>query len=276
MVQYSATSIKRFSLELGGVYMCSCVCVFRHLPQRAAHSPLLLLPCVIPGDAPVLVFADCDLEAAVADIVGLKFANAGQICVSPNRVLVEQSIYEQFIALVAEKAKVYTCGAGTDERDAAAVVQPVVSEASLARLLGYVTDAVDRGARVVCGGARIDRPGTFLAPTVLADVHGEMLCTQEELFGPLMTIRPFVSREEAFVAANNTDFGLSGYVYTTSLETMLVAEKSLLCGNVLINGAHYSIELPHGGLKQSGYGKDISHFSMRDYYDVKRITIKRT
>lgn len=163
----------------------------------------------------------------------------------------------------------YTCGAGADEKHSAAVVQPVASEASQTRLLGYVADAVARGARVVCGGGRVDRPGTFLAPTVLADVHGEMQCAQEEIFGPLMTVQPFDSREDAFVDANDTDYGLSGYVrdcavdcvwccdvlvqtyardrvhsasvcftsgilthqvYTSSLDTMMIAEKMLQCG----------------------------------------------
>jgi len=236
--------VKRFSLELG-------------------------------GDAPVIVFADADLDKAVADIVGLKFANAGQICVSPNRVLVEKSIYEAFLSKAAEKAAEYKFGSGRDHEGHEAVLQPVVSQESLDRLLGLVADAKTKGARVVSGGARVDRPGYFIEPTIIADVTGDMLLQQDEIFGPILPVRPFDTADEAFTIANDSEVGLSSYVYTKSLENTLRAEEELMTGNVLINGAHYSIELPHGGVKQSGYGKDISHLSLQDYFDVRRITMKR-
>lgn len=244
MIAYSATTVKRFSLELG-------------------------------GDAPVLVFADAALDDAVADIVGLKFANAGQICVSPNRVYVEKSIYEEFLEKVVAKVGAYVFGSGDDHEKKDEVLQPVVSEQSLARLLRLIDDAQAKGARVLCGGARENRPGFFLQPTVIADANSEMALQQEEVFGPILPVRPFESATEAFQCANDSDVGLSSYVYTSSLDTALKAEEELMTGNVCINGAHYSIELPHGGLKQSGYGKDISHLSLHDYYDVRRITMKR-
>lgn len=244
MMAYGATSIKRFSLELG-------------------------------GDAPVLVFADADLDAAVADIVGLKFANGGQICVSPNRVYVEEPVYLKFLELAAAKATKYGFGAGSDEITNPDTLQPVVSEEALARLLGLVKDATEKGARVVHGGGKVDRPGYFLEPTILADVDPTMACGCTEIFGPILPVQSFKTADEAFAAANKSELGLSGYVYTGSLATALRAENELICGNVLINGAHYSIELPHGGLKQSGYGKDISHLCLRDYLDVRRISIKR-
>ena len=122
---------------------------------------------------------------------------------------------------------------------------------------------------------QVDRPGFFLEPTVLADVSDAMECQSAEIFGPILPVRSFESDDEAFDAANDSEWGLSGYVYTASLATALRAEQELMCGNVCINGAHYSIELPHGGMKQSGYGKDISHLSLRDYYDIRRITMKR-
>jgi len=242
MIGYGATSIKRFSLELG-------------------------------GDCPVLIFADCDLEAAVNDIVGLKYDNGGQICVSPNRVLVERSVYEKFIEMAAAKAKGYVHGSGADD---GAVLQPVCSQQSLDRLVGYVDDAVAKGARKICGGAKADREGFFLEATILADTTKDMKCSCEEIFGPILTVQPFETADEAFTKANDSDMGLSGYVYTSSLATTLRAEEELMCGNVLINGIIYSIELPHGGVKESGYGKDISHLSLRDYYEIRRVSIKRS
>ena len=244
IIGYSATTVKRFALELG-------------------------------GDAPIIVFADADVDAAVADIVGLKFANGGQICVSPNRVFVHSSIYQDFVAKAAAKAAAYAFGSGDDHAPKEDVLQPVATEESLARLLALVEDAKAKGARVLNGGARVDRPGFFLEPTVLADVSDAMNCQSTEVFGPILPVRSFESDDEAFGAANDSEWGLSGYVYTTSLATALRAEQELMCGNVCINGAHYSIELPHGGMKQSGYGKDISHLSLRDYYDIRRVTMKR-
>jgi len=244
MIGYSATSVKRFSLELG-------------------------------GDAPVLVFADADLDDAVADIVSLKYANAGQICVSPNRVFVEKAIYDKFLEKVVSKVGAYVFGSGDDDAKQDAVLQPVVSEQSLQRLLCLVDDARAKGARVLCGGCRENRPGFFLQPTVIADVSSEMALQKEEIFGPILPVRPFEGLSEAFERANDSEVGLSSYVYTSSLDTALRAEEELMTGNVCINGAHYSIELPHGGLKQSGCGKDISHLSLHDYYDVRRITMKR-
>jgi acyl-CoA reductase-like NAD-dependent aldehyde dehydrogenase len=244
MIGYSASTVKRFSLELG-------------------------------GDAPVLVFADAKLDAAVQDVVGLKFANAGQICVSPNRVLVERSIYETFLTKACELASKYVLGSGSDHGHRDEVLQPVVSAESLSRLLGYVDDAKAKGARIVCGGRKVERLGYFMEPTIIADVTGEMAVQQEEVFGPIMPVRAFDSVEEAFAIANDSEVGLSSYVYTSSIDTTMRAEEELMTGNVCINGAHYSIELPHGGLKQSGYGKDISHLSLNDYYDVRRISLKR-
>ena len=245
MIGYSATNVKRFSMELG-------------------------------GDAPILVFADADVEAAVADIVGLKFANGGQICVSPNRVMVERRVYDTFVSQAAAKAKAYALGSGGDHAGREDVLQPVATEESLARLLALVTDATAKGGRLLCGGGRVEgRPGYWMQPTVIADATDEMECQAGEIFGPILAVRPFDSEDEAFRLANDSEWGLSGYVYTSSLATAMRAEEELLCGNVCVNGVHYSIELPHGGLKQSGYGKDISHLCLRDYYDIRRITMKR-
>jgi acyl-CoA reductase-like NAD-dependent aldehyde dehydrogenase len=245
MVGYSATSIKRFSLELG-------------------------------GDAPVVLFADADIDKAVNDFLGLKFANGGQICVSPNRVLIEESIYEEVLLKIVAIANKYVYGSGDDHAGTEEVLQPVVSQAALDRLLGMVADAKAGGARVLTGGAAAaDTPGFFLQPTVIADVTGTMSCQSSEIFGPILAARSFKTADEAFEVANDTEMGLSAYIYTGSLATALRAEREVMCGNVLINGAHYSIELPHGGLKQSGSGKDISNLSMVDYSDIRRITIKR-
>merc|ERR1711967_99037 len=126
-----------------------------------------------------------------------------------------------------------------------------------------------------CAVASEGIPGYFMQPTILADVNNDMACQQTEIFGPIMPVRAFSDDDDVFAMANESDYGLSSYVYTSSMRTTLQAEEKLMTGNVCINGVHYSIELPHGGIKQSGSGKDISHLSLHDYYDIRRITIKR-
>ena len=114
-------------------------------------------------------------------------------------------------------------------------------------MLEFIEDAKSKGAEVIFGGQKVKRPGFFLQPTVLANVTNDMACQKEEIFGPILPIRAFDDENEAFELANNSEHGLSAYVYTGSLSTALKAQEDIMCGNVCINGAHYSIELPHGG-----------------------------
>ncbi|CAI8259485.1 MAG: Succinate-semialdehyde dehydrogenase [NADP(+)] GabD [Opitutia bacterium UBA7350] len=240
MIEASPTTVKRFSLELG-------------------------------GDAPVLVFDDADFDAAVADVVGLKLANAGQICVAPNRVFVHESIYEAFI----EKAKaLMESYRFLDDSGNGPELSPLCTKASLEQMVDFCQPA-NHGGIVVTGGKRAERPGYFLEPTLIRDVDRNSKLTCEEIFGPIMPVMPFNDSEDIFALANDTVYGLSAYVYTKSLSRALEAEKRLLFGNILINEAFYSLQLPHGGLKQSGFGKDVSRLALDDYYDIKRISIKR-
>ncbi|MBC8371110.1 MAG: aldehyde dehydrogenase family protein, partial [Planctomycetes bacterium] len=240
LLEHSPTTVKRLSLELG-------------------------------RDAPVLVFEDADLDAAVADIVGLKLANAGQICVAPNRVFVHRSIYAAFI----EKAKAlmesyrYVGDEGTGPE-----LSPVVSEEMVEQMVKFCEPASHQGV-IVTGGKRANRAGYFMQPTLIKDVARKSALTCEEIFGPIMPVMPFDDRDDIFALANDTEYGLSAYVYTQNLSRALEAEKRLIFGNILINEAHYSLQLPHGGLKQSGFGKDVSRLALEDYYDIKRISIKR-
>ena len=240
LVEHSCDSVKRLSLELG-------------------------------GDAPVLVFADADLDGAVADIVGLKLANAGQICVAPNRVFVHQSIYNSFIkkakALMESYRYLGEAGDGPE-------LSPLVTEECLEKLVSFCETSFHQGT-IVTGGKRANRQGYFLEPTLIKDVGRDAKLTCEEIFGPIMPVMPFSDDEDIFTVANDTEYGLSAYVYTQNLSRALEAEKRLLFGNILINEAYYSLQLPHGGLKQSGFGKDVSRLALEDYYDIKRISIKR-
>jgi acyl-CoA reductase-like NAD-dependent aldehyde dehydrogenase len=240
LIEKSASSIKRFSLELG-------------------------------GDAPVIVFEDADLDNAVEIVCNLKMANAGQICVSPNRIYIHDSIYNEFIEKAAQFLKKYRYLG--DEGDGPEL-SPLVDEESVDRLESICNSKTHRGT-VVLGGKKVQRDGYFFEPTIIKDLPADTSLVCEELFGPVLPVFSFSSEEDIYAKANDTDYGLSAYVFTQDLGRALEAEKRLLFGNILINTAHYSIQLPHGGLKQSGVGKDIGHHALSDYYDLKRISIKR-
>ena len=240
MIEASPTTVKRFSLELG-------------------------------GDAPCLVFSDVDLDAAVNDIVTLKLANAGQICVAPNRVFVHADLYDAFVekaaALMESYKYVGEAGEGPE-------LSPLVNVETADKLADFCAEDF-HGGTVVTGGKRADRPGFFLEPTLIKDVKRNSKLTCEEIFGPIMPVMSFDDSDDIFALANDTEYGLSAYVYTQNLNRAFEAEKKLQFGNILINEAYYSLQLPHGGLKQSGFGKDVSHLALDDYYDIKRISIKR-
>lgn len=240
MIEASPTTVKRFSLELG-------------------------------GDAPVLVFPDADLESAVSDIVTLKLANAGQICVAPNRVFVHADIYDDFVERAVGLMESYKF---VGETGSGPELSPLVNEETVEKLAGFCKQEV-HGGTVATGGKRAGRPGYFLEPTLIKDVKRDSKLTCEEIFGPIMPVMAFDDSDDIFGVANDTEYGLSAYVYTKNLDTALEAEKRLLFGNILINEAFYSLQLPHGGLKQSGFGKDVSRLALDDYYDIKRISIKR-
>ena len=145
------------------------------------------------------MFADAKLDAAIDDIVGLKFANGGQICVSPNRAYIEASVYGEFLEKAAAKAAAYTFGSGdADKAPGATILQPVVSEDALKRLLQLISDAVEKGARLVCGGNRVNKAGFFLEPTILAEVTDAMDLSCTEIFGPILAVRSFDDRNAVF------------------------------------------------------------------------------
>jgi len=244
IVRSGSTSIKRYSLELG-------------------------------GNAPFLVFADCDLTAAVATLTDLKFGNAGQICVAPNRVLVDQSIAARFVEAVAERARAIALGVGEEGQK---VMGPVIDGQTVKRLTASVNDAVHHGARLVTGGQAGSpghpdlKGGSFFEPTVLEGVRAGMNVYDSEIFGPIVGVSTFSSEDEALRLANATDSGLVAYLFTKDRDRQDRLSQRLRFGEVQVNGARYAIDLPHGGIKQSGYGHDCSALALRDYLAVKRVT----
>ena len=220
------------------------------------------------GKAPVVVFNDADLEAAAAGIAIAGFFNSGQDCTAATRVLVQEGVYEEMVKLLAHQAT-NEIGVGMPNEDV--IVGPVNNAAQFERVKGFL-DRVPSHARVVAGGSALDRPGFFIAPTVIADLRQQDEHIQSEIFGPVITIQKFKDEAEAIALSNGVEYGLASSVWTKDHGTAMRMAKAFDFGCVWIN-THIPIvaEMPHGGFKRSGYGKDLSSYGFEDYTRIKHV-----
>ncbi|MBK7813948.1 MAG: NAD-dependent succinate-semialdehyde dehydrogenase [Rhodocyclaceae bacterium] len=223
------------------------------------------------GNAPFIVFDDADVDAAVEGAMNSKYRNAGQTCVCANRLLVQDGIHDAFATRLAAKVAQLKVGAGTD----AGVTQgPLIDQAALAKVEALIADAVAKGARVVAGGKRHARGGTFFEPTVLADVTAAMRCAREEMFGPVAPLFRFKDEAEAIALANATEYGLAGYFYARDVARVWRVAEALEYGIVGVNTGVFSTEVaPFGGIKQSGIGREGSRYGIDDYLEMKFVCL---
>ncbi len=219
------------------------------------------------GNAPFIVFDDADIDAAVTGAMASKFRNTGQTCVCANRFYVQDGIYEQFAARLAERVRALKVGDGLDE----GVEQgPLIAARVLDKVEAHVEDALARGASLLCGGARHPLGRTFYQPTVLRDVTAEMRCARDETFGPVAPLFRFTGEAEVVAAANNTEYGLAAYLYTRDLGRAFRVSEALEYGMVGVNKGVFSTpEAPFGGVKQSGLGREGSHHGIDEYLETK-------
>ncbi|MBL8503400.1 MAG: NADP-dependent succinate-semialdehyde dehydrogenase [Rhodocyclaceae bacterium] len=219
------------------------------------------------GNAPLIVFDDADLDAAVEGALASKYRNTGQTCVCANRLLVQDGIYEAFAARLAEAAKKMKVGAGTE----AGVLQgPLIDQQALAKVEEHVADALAKGARVLTGGRRHALGGTFYEPTVIADVTPDMKCAREETFGPVAPLFRFKTEAEAVALANATEFGLAAYFFSRDVARCFRVGEALEYGMVGVNTGIMSNEVaPFGGVKQSGIGREGSKYGIEEYLEIK-------
>ena len=219
------------------------------------------------GNAPFIVFDDADVDAAVDGAIAAKYRNTGQTCVCANRLLIQSGVYETFAARFAEKVGGLKVGNGAE----AGVTQgPLINAAGLGKVEAHVADAIGKGARLLCGGARHERGGNFFQPTVLADVTTAMQVAREETFGPVAPLFRFDTEAEAIAMANDTEFGLAAYFFTRDIGRSWRVGEALEYGMVGINTGIISNEVaPFGGIKQSGLGREGSKYGIEDYLEIK-------
>jgi succinate-semialdehyde dehydrogenase/glutarate-semialdehyde dehydrogenase len=240
LMQQSAGTLKKLSLELG-------------------------------GNAPCIVFEDCDIESALETVLVAKLRNAGQTCISPNRIFVERAIYEEWAGRMVEVVKGFKVGDGFVD---GIRIGPLTVPKGVEKAERHVDDAVSKGARLLLGGKPMPGKGNFFEPTVITDMTSEMLSYEEESFAPIAQLYLFDTEEQAIDMANNSDVGLGSYICTKDIARMWRVAEKLETGMVGVNTAAIaSGELPFGGVKQSGFGREGGKWGVEEFMTTKLVTV---
>ncbi|RDK05734.1 NAD-dependent succinate-semialdehyde dehydrogenase [Cupriavidus lacunae] len=239
------------------------------LLSAASGQSLKKMTLELGGNAPFIVFDDANFEQAVAALVAAKLRNSGQVCISPNRIYVQDSIYEQFLEAVAAKVSKIRVDQGFQEEF---VVGPLVNKAGFDKVVELVEETKSHGARVVLGGNAHSKGGLFFEPTILADLRDEMRIARTEIFGPVFPIYRFSTEEEVVSRANNTEYGLVAYAFTRSHGRAQRLSRTIEAGMVILNsGSVGTASVPFGGIKHSGYGREGSYHGIEEYVEVKYV-----
>ncbi|MFZ7344299.1 NAD-dependent succinate-semialdehyde dehydrogenase [Avibacterium volantium] len=240
LMAQSASTVKKLSLELG-------------------------------GNAPALVFDDADLDSAVEGVFASKFRNAGQTCICSNRIYVQAGIYEAFVQKFCEKVQQIKLGEANQPN---VTMGPLIRQSAVEKVQRHIDDALQKGAKLVLGGKPTDLGGTFFQPTVLKDVNQTMLVAKEETFAPLAPIFKFETEEQAIAMANETEFGLAAYFFTQNINRIWRVSEALEYGIVGINEGLVTNEFaPFGGVKESGIGREGSHYGIDEFLELKYLCL---
>ncbi len=232
-----ASTIKRLSLELG-------------------------------GHAPFMVFADADMDKAVTEAISAKFATSGQDCLGANRFYIERPVYDEFCRKFTARTKELTIGRGIDDPQ----IGPLMNERAVAKQIDHIDDAVAKGAKLLCGGSRLDLGPLFFAPAVLVDVPGDAKIMHEETFGPVAAITPFDDEDTVVRLANDTEYGLMAYLHTKDPSRIYRVSRALEFGMIGVNRSKVTgAPIPFGGMKQSGLGREGSQHGIEAFSDIKYV-----
>ncbi|UVK48189.1 NAD-dependent succinate-semialdehyde dehydrogenase (plasmid) [Mesorhizobium sp. AR07] len=237
------------------------------LLMRQCSDQIKKVSLELGGNAPFIVFDDADVDAAVDGAIQAKFRNAGQTCVSANRLYVQSGVHDEFVDKFVERVRQLQVGDGFDPGVA---IGPLIDMHALTKIQSHIADAVAKGGTIRCGGERIGKDGTFFQPTVLTQVSSEMTIAQEETFGPLAPTIRFDDPDQVVHEANDTIYGLAAYFYASNLQRVWRVAEALEYGMVGINTGRMSSEAaPFGGMKQSGIGREGSRHGLEDYLEMK-------
>ena len=239
------------------------------LLASACGKELKKMTLELGGNAPFIVFDDASLEDVVAGIVAAKLRNSGQVCISPNRIYVQEGIYDRFVAAVTEKVAKIRVDQGLQEEF---VVGPMVNRTGYTKVVELVDDATRNGARVALGGKAHAKGGLFYEPTILTELNDNMRVAHTEIFGPVFPIYRFKTEEEVVKRANNSEYGLVAYAYTRDLGRAFRLSRDIEAGMVILNsGSVGTASVPFGGVKHSGYGREGSYYGIEEYLEVKYV-----
>ena len=247
------------STEIGKLLMEQCAGTVKKLSLE------------LGGNAPFIVFDDADIEMAVKGAIASKYRNAGQTCVCANRILVQDGVYDAFTKRLAEAAGAMKVADGFEP---GAVIGPLIDMKAVEKVEAHIGDALKKGAKIVIGGKRSALGGSFFEPTVLTDMTTDMLITREETFGPVAPLYRFKNEAEAIRMANDTEFGLAAYFYSRDIGRIWRVAEALEYGIVGINEGIISTEIaPFGGMKESGIGREGSHYGIDEFLEVKYLCL---
>ena len=241
--------------------------------MQAASTNVKKVALELGGKNPNIVFADADFDVAVDQALNAVFFHAGQVCSAGSRLLVEESIHDEFVDALVKRTKQIKLGNGFDDSTQSG---PLISAEHRAKVEGYVEVGLQEGAQLVVGGSRPDeaelQDGFFYLPTIFTNCTSEMRIVQEEVFGPVLTVETFTSKDEVIKKANDTIYGLAGAVFTSDIDKAEDVARQLRMGTVWINDFHpYFAQAPWGGYKQSGFGRELGKVGFEEYTEVKHV-----
>ena len=237
--------------------------------MRQASDTVKKMSLELGGNAPFIVFDDADLDAAITGLMAVKFRNAGQTCVCPNRIFIQDKIYDVFAAKLVEAAKKIKVGDGLES---GVTLGPLINKAAVDKVKAHIEDAVQKGAKLILGGKAPALGGNFFEPTILTGVTKNMRLMDEETFGPVAALIKFSDEKEVIALANDTIYGLGGYFYARDIGRVWRVAEALECGVMGVNsGLVPGITVPHCGMKQSGLGCESGHHGIEEFVALKYI-----
>lgn len=258
-------------MDIDKVAFTGSTVVGRQILQAAAKSNLKKVTLELGGKSPNIVFPDANIENAISWINFGIYFNHGQCCCAGSRVLVHEAIYDKFLEAFKARAEKNKVG---NPFEADTFQGPQISQLQFDRIMGYIEEGKKAGAKVVAGGERLGNQGYYIKPTIFADVTNDMKIAQEEIFGPVCTVQKFKDEAEAIRLANETSYGLASGIHTNDLNTSIRVAKALKAGTVWVNQynmLHY--QMPFGGYKESGLGRELGSYALENYTQVKTVRI---